>query len=50
VSNGTAMITYSLGSGCIATRPVVVLPPPAAISGIPNVCEGGTTNLSSWSV
>ncbi|MES2704592.1 MAG: Ig-like domain-containing protein, partial [Bacteroidota bacterium] len=43
---GTATITYSLGTGCITTAVVTVLPLPAAIGGALNVCIGFTTTLT----
>lgn len=57
ISNGTAIVTYSLGSGCQVTASVSVLSAPAAIV-VPSgaaVCEGATIALSdptpgcSWS-
>ena len=43
---GTATITYSLATGCIATVTATVNTLPAAISGTTSVCEGLTTGLS----
>ena len=43
VSAGTAVITYSLGSGCTAYKTVTVIPSPSAISGASTVCVGSTT-------
>ncbi|MES2704950.1 MAG: Ig-like domain-containing protein [Bacteroidota bacterium] len=43
---GTATITYSLGTGCITTAVVTVLPLPAAISGPLTVCVSYTTTLT----
>lgn len=42
---GTARITYTIASGCRTTLIVSVTPLPGAITGSPQVCEGGTTNL-----
>ncbi len=45
---GTAVITYSVtATGCTTTRNVTVNAPPSAISGVPTVCTGFTTNLSN---
>lgn len=52
---GTATITYSLSTGCTATKSITVNPIPAPISGIFNTCLGTTTTLvdptpgGSWS-
>ncbi len=47
LSPGTGTtITYSLGSGCTVTTPVVVIAAPAGISGTPTLCAGTTTLLS----
>ena len=46
VSLGTAVITYTLPTGCIAIMNVTVDPLPVAISGIDSVCQGSTTTLS----
>jgi len=42
---GTAIITYSLNTGCIATKVVSVNGVPAAISGTATVCKNGITVL-----
>jgi uncharacterized protein YjdB len=53
---GTAIITYSLGSGCSITTVVTVEPLPAAISAPGNLCPGTTIICSdataggTWSV
>ena len=47
VTAGTAIITYSLGTGCQATTPVTVNPNPTTITGTTNVCVGLTTTLNS---
>jgi uncharacterized protein YjdB len=44
---GTANITYSLGGGCIAVRPVTVHPLPASVTGPASVCATQTVTLSS---
>ncbi len=43
---GSAIITYSLPSGCYATRVVTVNPVPVPITGIPNVCTGASVTLA----
>ena len=45
-ATGTATITYTLPTGCIASAPIAVYPPPSPITGVLTVCVGGTTNLS----
>ncbi len=54
ISAGIVTISYSLPSGCYASRVITVNPTPGAISGIPHVCVGQTTSLfsigsGSWS-
>jgi len=46
VAVGTASITYSLGSGCLASMIVTVNPLPAAIGGTNNICAGFSTLLT----
>lgn len=46
MSAGTSTISYSVGSGCFATRVVTVNASPAAITGTTTVCVGGTTPLA----
>jgi len=46
VSAGTAVITYSLGSGCTVTATVTVNATPAAITGAGSVCAGATITES----
>lgn len=46
VGIGTAIITYTLPTGCIATTIVTIQPVPAAITGTFAVCVGQTTTLS----
>ncbi len=43
---GTAIISYSLGSGCTVTLPVTVNPMPLGITGGSSVCLGATIALS----
>jgi len=45
-SAGTAIITYTLPSGCFAITPVTVFPFPSPIGGTPSVCVGNTTTLT----
>jgi len=45
-SLGTAVVTYSLGSGCIKHDTITVTPLPAAITGINHVCPGTATTLA----
>ena len=47
VTGGTATITYTLPSGCIATREVTVLALPDAITGPLSVCVSSTTTLNT---
>lgn len=47
IAVGTAVITYSLGSGCTTIRVVTVNSSPAAIAGPTNVCAGATIVLSN---
>jgi uncharacterized protein YjdB len=49
VSAGTAVMTYTVSTGCIMTAVLTVNPLPAAITGITNVCTGFTTALFSAS-
>ncbi len=46
ISSGTAIITYTLPTGCIATVVITIFPVPSAITGITSVCVGGTSILS----
>lgn len=45
ISLGTALITYTLNTGCFVTQEVTVDPLPLAITGIDSVCVGSTTDL-----
>lgn len=47
VASGTTTITYSLGVGCIATRTLTVNTSPAVVTGVPVVCVGQSTPLST---
>ncbi len=47
VSGGTAVITYTSGSGCITTTTVNINSLPPAISGVKSVCAGFQTTLSA---
>lgn len=46
VSAGSLFITYTLPTGCRATRSMTVDPLPAPITGSSTVCEGSSTTLS----
>jgi len=46
VSSGTAVITYELSTGCIATTVVTVNTLPQVISGSGSVCAGSTITLA----
>ena len=54
-SSGTASITYTVGTGCIASKVITINALPAAIGGVMHVCAGLTTSLfdltggGSWS-
>ncbi len=47
VSSGTAIVTYTLPTGCSVTATIIVNNAPLPITGSPNICIGLTTNLSS---
>ena len=47
LSSGTAIITYTLPTGCYKTTPVTILQSPAGVTGVTTVCVGSTTTLSS---
>jgi uncharacterized protein YjdB/sugar lactone lactonase YvrE len=47
ITPGTALISYSLPAGCVATAIVTVTPPPSAIGGTLTVCPGATTTLTN---
>jgi hypothetical protein len=47
VNAGTALMSYTLSTGCAVSSVVTVNPLPGAITGINRVCIGSTTNLSS---
>ncbi|MCD6010653.1 MAG: surface protein [Flavipsychrobacter sp.] len=47
MSPGVSTITYTLGTGCIATQVVTVNAAPTAITGSPQLCIGSTTVLSN---
>ncbi len=46
VSPGPAVVTYSIGTGCMATATISVNPLPAAITGTGGICPGGSITLS----
>ncbi len=45
--SGTAMVTYSLPTGCSATMIVSINPLPSSIVGMSQVCIGSTVNMVS---
>jgi len=45
-TTGTATISYTLPTGCAATKPVTVNPVPGAITGPTQVCVGSTIALT----
>ena len=47
ITAGTALITYSLGTGCTSFATATVDPLPAGIAGTPGVCVGSNTFLSN---
>jgi hypothetical protein len=47
LSDGTALITYTIPTGCRMTTTVTVNPLPATTTGVLQVCEGLTTTLSN---
>ncbi len=47
VSSGPVTITYTLGTGCITTTSVNIIPLPLAITGATNICSGTATTLSN---
>ena len=48
-ASGTAMITYTLSTGCKTTDTFTIYPLPGPITGIPNLCIGTTSLLSDTS-
>lgn len=46
ISSGLTTVTYTLPTGCIATRPITVNAVPPPIYGVSSICHGGTTTLS----
>ncbi len=49
VSGGTPVISYTLGTGCYATKLITVNPLPATITGTLSVCVSATTALGDGS-
>ncbi len=47
IAEGTAVITYTLPTGCIATTTVTINAVPNAITGTASLCAGTTTTLAS---
>lgn len=50
VAPGTAIITYSLGTGCFKTATITIKASPAAISGAATVTIGASTTLSNATI
>ncbi len=50
VASGTAVITYSLGTGCNVAASVTVNPSPALVTGPSQVCAGSTITLADASI
>ncbi len=46
VSSGTAIVSYTLGTGCVSTKVLTVNTTPAAISGTSEACIGSTALLT----
>ncbi len=46
ISAGSAVITYTLPTGCYVVTTVTVNPSPSAISGLSEICLGATNTLS----
>ena len=46
VNEGSANIIYTLGTGCTATKTIIVNPLPPAIGGVAYVCQGLNTTLT----
>ncbi len=46
VSTGYAILTYTLPTGCINTRTILINPLPSVIAGSNNVCVGSSLTLS----
>ncbi|MBX2906258.1 MAG: Ig-like domain-containing protein [Taibaiella sp.] len=49
-ATGTTTVTYRLPTGCFSTTVITVNPVPAAISGVPVMCEGSTATLSDVTI
>lgn len=45
IAAGSAVITYSLGTGCYAVKSVTVNPNPSSITGAGNICTGVTSTM-----
>ena len=46
VAAGTAVVTYTLATGCKTTKTVTISPAPLAITGILGICSGASATLS----
>ncbi len=49
IASGVVLISYTLPTGCMRTKNIIVNPTPAAITGTTQVCNGGTTTLATTS-
>ncbi len=49
IAAGTVLISYTLPTGCMRTKNVIINATPAAITGTTQVCNGGTTTLATTS-
>lgn len=47
VNAGTAIVTYSAGTGCYSTTTITINAAPGTPAGTATVCEGATTTLTS---
>lgn len=46
ISSGSAIISYSLGTGCLTTKTINVSPIPGIISGVATLCQGSTATFT----
>jgi len=49
IAAGAVLISYTLPTGCMRTKNIIVNATPAAITGTTSVCNGGTSALSNSS-
>ena len=50
ISVGTTILSYTLGTGCTATKPMTVTVAPAPITGASTICAGSSTTLGDASI